>query len=205
MLGQQVSLDSCQHRFLCWWQRAGDPQPTAFSILTTGVTTHRYHKTDQLPLRATHTCFTILPKDFYRQALRETAALSHRPRTGPPALTTGPQVTAKDLVNQRRGLGLAIQPRDSSGGSHTAAPQRPPCVPGTASQRAAGHGEQGGDTASASLLSQCQSSRGGTRLRCTPCSRRSRDSWPELRVGQRRLPGTEGPEEAAPPQPQSWG
>lgn len=80
VLGQQVLLDRWQCRFLCWWQRAGAPQPTVLSIATTGVTTHRYRTTDQLQLRIVYTRLAIFPKDFYCKALRETAA----PRvTGP--------------------------------------------------------------------------------------------------------------------------
>lgn len=51
---------------------------------------------------------------------------SHRPRPWQPALTTGPQGTAKDLVDQGGGLGLAIQPRDGSWDHTAPAPRATP-------------------------------------------------------------------------------
>lgn len=51
---------------------------------------------------------------------------SHRPRPWQPALTTGPQGTAKDLVDQGGGLGLAIQPRDGSSDHTAPAPRATP-------------------------------------------------------------------------------
>lgn len=116
------------------------------------------------------------PKRFLLQgSWGNSSPESHSPRTWQTALTTGPQVAAKDLVNQRRGLGLAIQPRDSSTRSHSqpsamATPAGHHCVLRTAPLRALFSGqaaerrEQREVAASASLLSQCRSSGGGTSL-----------------------------------------
>ena len=78
--GQRALLGSWQHGLLRWWQRAGDPQPTAFSITTTRITTHGYRKTDQLQLRIIYTRAAIFPKYFHCEALGERAA---RRVTGP--------------------------------------------------------------------------------------------------------------------------
>lgn len=73
-------------------------------------------------------CSLIFPKRFNSKAPSKATALKDcRPRAWHQALTTRSQVAAKDLVDQGRCLGLAIQPRDSSTGSQTV-PARPPCA-----------------------------------------------------------------------------
>lgn len=106
----------------------GDPQPTALAIVTIGLLTHRSHGTDQLQLWIMSVCSVIFPKRFNSKAPGKAAAPNDcRPRAWHRALTTGSQVAAKDLVDQRCCLGLAIQPRDSSTASHTV-PARLPCT-----------------------------------------------------------------------------
>lgn len=72
-------------------------------------------------------CSVIFPKHFnYKAPGKATAPSDCRPRAWHRALTTGSQVAAKDLVDQCRCLGLAVQPRDSSTGSHTVPALWPP-------------------------------------------------------------------------------
>lgn len=66
-------------------QCAENPRPTAYSIITTGVMSHRDYETDPLQLWVIYVCFAIFPEDSSScKAQGKSSPESPRPRSKQP-------------------------------------------------------------------------------------------------------------------------